>query len=1038
MIDATGRDPLPAAAASEQAGEAKPSLPAYSVLQQQIIDARDQLDREVARLTRMQAFNARVLRLESDTEFVPAIGEAIVDIFELEFGICWLLDDSGVVREPIGVLGLPMDTVSLRAAGARLASSLAVKLGTQATVLGPEALPEAAPGMPVGQAILAACLDGAGRPLALLLGGNTVFGANFFDTATPELVEAFGLFAQQMGALIENREGRITIEQQMADFQRANQRLGMAVEVTQVVFWELDFVTGRLQFDQAMLPRLGLEANNPVENLPSWVARIHPDDRIPFAEHVERAVRTEDSIFDLEYRMSQEAGEYQWIHTKGRVVERGPGGQPLLAVGTSMNITARKRAEESIRSSEIRSRNLAAMLRLMCDNVPDMIWAKDLENRYLFANKAMCEQLLNATDTDEPVGKTDAYFALRERASRPDDPRWHTFGELRQGTDTVTLNHDKPSVFEEYGNIKGKSIYLDVHQAPFRVETGEVIGTVGSARDVTERKAFEAELAQHRHHLEELVARRTAELLETEARASHILHCSADGLYGVDSEGIISFVNPAACQMLGYRAEQMIGQSAHRLVHHSRPDGTPYPPEVCPGHRALRLGEEVRVDCEVYWHMDGHAIPVMYAIHPTVQDGKVVGGVISFVDMSEQRAAAQAREQALLAAENLARARSEFLANMSHEIRTPLNGVLGFAQIGYRNCEDSEKARNAFEKILTSGKLLLGIIGEILDFSKIEAGKFGIEHMEVSLVEVIKHAVELIGERARAKRLGIRVQLAPDLPKTCMSDPLRVGQVLINLLSNAVKFTEVGSVGVSASRQGDQLVFRVTDTGIGIGGDQLARLFNPFQQADGSTSRRFGGTGLGLAISKRILELMGGQIFVESQPGIGSTFEFRIPYVRPVERDSEPTPAAGFFTAKGDKPLAGIAILVAEDDLINQMVLEETLVGDGARVVMVGTGQAAVERVIRDGPAAYDIVLMDMQMPEMDGLEATRRILKLAPDLPIIGQTAHAFSEEREKCFAAGMVAHIAKPIDPDELVQLVQVHVSASTGTERGEGRHR
>ena len=1026
MIDETGRDPLPGATMTEEQGLATPSLPTYSVLQQQLIDARDQLDREVARLTRMQAFNARALRLEDDAQFVPAIGEAIVNIFELEFGVCWLLDDAGAVREPIGALGLPMDSARLRAAGDRLAASLAIPLGTQAVVLGPEALPEAAPGMPIGQAVLAACLNGDGRPLAVLLGGNTVFGANFFDAATPQLVEAFGLFAQQLGALIENRKGRITIEQQMADLQRANQRLGMAVEVTQVVFWELDFATGRLQFDQAKLPRLGLEPDDRVDSLQGWVARIHPDDRVPFTEHVEQAVKADDPIFDFEYRMAHATGEYQWIHTKGRIIERGAGGQPILAVGTSMNITARKRIEESIRSSETRSRNLASMLRLMCDNVPDMIWAKDLENRYLFANKAMCEQLLNTTDTDEPVGKTDAYFALRERASRPDDPRWHTFGELRQGTHAVTLNQDSPSAFEECGNIKGKPLYLDVHQAPFRVETGEVIGTVGSARDITERKGFEAELAQHRHHLEDLVARRTAELLETEAKASHILHSSADGLYGVDSDGLISFVNPAACQMLGYRAEQMIGQSAHRLFHHSRPDGTPYPPEVCPSQRALRLGEEVRVDDEVYWHRDGHAIPVMYAIHPTVQDGKVAGGVISFVDMSEQRAAAQAREQALLAAENLARARSEFLANMSHEIRTPLNGVLGFAQIGYRNAEDSEKARNAFEKILTSGKLLLGVIGEILDFSKIEAGKLGIEHMEVSLVEVIEHAVELIGDRARAKRLEIRVQLAPDLPKTCMSDPLRMGQVLINLLSNAVKFTEAGSVGLSVSRQGDRLVFRVTDTGIGIGGDQLARLFNPFQQADGSTSRRFGGTGLGLAISKRILELMGGQILVESQPGIGSTFEFRLPYVQPVKREAEPIPAADFATARCDKPLAGIAILVAEDDLINQMVLEETLVGDGARVVMVGTGQAAVERVIRDGRAAYDIVLMDMQMPEMDGLEATRRILKLAPDLPIIGQTAHAFSEEREKCFAAGMVAHIAKPIDPDELVQLVQVYVSA------------
>jgi CheY-like chemotaxis protein len=386
---------------------------------------------------------------------------------------------------------------------------------------------------------------------------------------------------------------------------------------------------------------------------------------------------------------------------------------------------------------------------------------------------------------------------------------------------------------------------------------------------------------------------------------------------------------------------------------------------------------------------------------------------------------------ALLAAENLARVRSEFLANMSHEIRTPLNGVLGFAQIGYRNSEDSDKARNAFEKILTSGKLLLGIIDEILDFSKIEAGKLGIEQMEVSLAEVVGHAVELIGDRARAKRLEVRVQLESDLPASCISDPLRLGQVLINLLSNAVKFTEVGSVELSVSRQRDNLLFRVSDTGIGIGTDQLAQLFNPFQQADGSTSRRFGGTGLGLAISKRILELMGGQIRVESRLGVGSTFEFQFPYVPAVGGITIPIAAPLANAPRIDKPLTGVTILVAEDNLINQMVLEETLGDDGARVVLVSNGQEAVQRVIRDGRAAYDLVLMDMQMPEMDGLEATRRILAFAPDLPIIGQTAHAFSEEREKCFAAGMVAHIAKPIDPDELVQLVQTYVAARRGNQ-------
>jgi len=289
-------------------------------------------------------------------------------------------------------------------------------------------------------------------------------------------------------------------------------------------------------------------------------------------------------------------------------------------------------------------------------------------------------------------------------------------------------------------------------------------------------------------------------------------------------------------------------------------------------------GEEVRIDNEVYWRANGEALPVMYAVHPMVLGASNNGAVISFVNISEQRAAAEAREQALIAAENLARVRSEFLSNMSHEIRTPLNGVLGFAHIGLNNAHDAVKARNAFEKILSSGKLLLGVVNDILDFSKIEAGKISIQPTEVLLAEVMAHVRELVNERASAKGLFVEIDYADDLPNTCFIDELRLSQVLINLLSNAVKFTEHGIVKLAAAREGANLVFTVTDTGIGISKDQLALLFNPFQQADGSTTRRFGGTGLGLVISKRIVELMGGNIRVESEPGVGSTFEFRVPY----------------------------------------------------------------------------------------------------------------------------------------------------------------
>lgn len=389
----------------------------------------------------------------------------------------------------------------------------------------------------------------------------------------------------------------------------------------------------------------------------------------------------------------------------------------------------------------------------------------------------------------------------------------------------------------------------------------------------------EQALAESESRLTVLVEERTAALLETEAKASHILQSSADGLFGMDADGILTFINPAGCAMLGYAAEQLVGREIHPLIHHTKPDGTDYPTNECPALASLSLGHTVRVDNEVYWHADGHPVPVMYATHPIIQNGRITGSVTSFVDVSVQRTAAEARERALLAAEHLARMRREFIANMSHEMRTPLNGILGFADIGHRHCQDPDKVRNAFSRIRESGERLLAVINDILDFSRVESDTLQIEKKEAVLADVIDRALENFRERARSRHLEIRTEIAPDVPVVCICDSRRLGQILGNLLSNAVKFTEAGTVSLSLSRQGEFLLWRIADTGIGMTQEQLDALFNPFQQADTSATRRFGGTGLGLAISKRLAELMGGDLTAESRPGAGSSFTLRLPCV---------------------------------------------------------------------------------------------------------------------------------------------------------------
>ncbi|HRD96884.1 MAG TPA: PAS domain S-box protein [Rubrivivax sp.] len=650
------------------------------------------------------------------------------------------------------------------------------------------------------------------------------------------------------------------------------------------------------------------------------------------------------------------------------------------------------------------------MLKSLIRTIPDLVWLKDPQGVYLACNAAF-ERFMGRSEADL-LGKSDLDLMDREQA------------EFFRDHDRKALAAGQPTVNEEWVTYAsdGRRVLLKTTKAPMHAPDGTLTGVLGIAHDITEQRraedslhASEALLNRANTELEARVAERTSELLSVNRQlldTQFAMEGVGIGITWVDFEtGRFIWANRHAAEVLGYTREEMLRMTVSDIDPN-------FPPEAYAAVMPTFLAEgQLRFETE-HRTRDGQRIPVEMTIYYDHRDSAMKPRLIAFSSsIAARKEAERTVLEAKAAAEAASRAKSSFLANMSHEIRTPLNAMLGLSHL-LRSDVLSPLQRERLDKMVGAGRHLLSIISDILDLSKVEAGRLQLEAANFHLSAVLDNVCSMVSDAAAAK--GLELQVDPDgVPLWLRGDATRLRQALLNFAGNAVKFTDSGRVTLRAllvEDRGQDIVvrFEVQDTGPGLSPQQRERLFQPFEQVDGSAARRHGGTGLGLALNKRLIELMRGSIGVDSDPGHGCTFWFVVPLQRghgPMPEAGLPVPAAG-----ADERLRqlhrGARVLLAEDNEINVEVVQELLHAVGLDVVVAGNGRAAVEAAQQDG---FDLILMDMQMPEMDGLEATRRIRQLHDHAatPILALTANAFTDDRQACLGAGMDTMLTKPVDP-------------------------
>ncbi|HBZ55503.1 MAG TPA: hypothetical protein DEO88_08860, partial [Syntrophobacteraceae bacterium] len=661
-------------------------------------------------------------------------------------------------------------------------------------------------------------------------------------------------------------------------------------------------------------------------------------------------------------------------------------GKPILQV-IMRDISERKRMENALRRSEERYRTIF-------ENLLDGYYRIDTQGILLFANEKLADIL--GYSVEEIVSKNMVSGIYHDPEEMP------KIMEAMQAAGGRILDYELKLKRKDSSDMVFSSNMRFLYD-----ENGGVAGVEGVLRDITPRKLLEEELR---------LAKTRAEL--DSARLASIISVMEEGVVFVDALDRIVEVNDYFCNFVGKKPRQVIQDSVWQVIQGEL------------GELLRGVLKEYREGCRrspAFMDTTIDTLVVRVRTQAIFRGNQYDGVLINLVDITSL-------VEARIRAELASRTKSEFIANMSHEVRTPMHAIIGLSQVLGEGALSTEQ-RECVQMIQASADHLLNIINAVLDFSKIEAGKLELEKVPFKIERTIQNVLGTAAVRAQGKNLTFVSQVAPDVPIELVGDPVRLQQVLFNLMDNAIKFTHEGHIGVTIGIQemnseSALLKFSVADTGIGIPRDMVNVIFESFTQVDSSITRRFGGTGLGLAISRRLVETMGGHIWVESEQSKGSCFHFTARFALPDSSELGPQEQVPSETQAVLPPpdratppgLPALNLLLAEDNPVNQRLAARVLEKHGHRVTVVENG---LEALIALENKNFDLILMDIQMPDLDGLETARAIRKLevgsGRHIPIIALTAHALHGDRERCFEAGMDDYISKPIRTDNLLKIIE-----------------